>query len=156
MKRILSVAAALALFGTFHAGAVQAQTPPSVAVAGGIGATERAELPSRAVTRYNVKLVFALETGNYVADVRVRVTDQAGTTRVDGIARGPWVYANLAPGAYTATVTYAGHTLTQALAVKDDARHVAHFTWPESVERTAAARLGVEPILGTLRENPQL
>jgi hypothetical protein len=61
----------------------------------------------------NVKLVFALNTGNYVSDVQVRVTDSNGKVVIDDTSNGPWLLARLPAGSYTANASYNGHTVTQ-------------------------------------------
>jgi hypothetical protein len=123
---------------------VEAKVP---AVAGGIGLNARAMLSSEARPDHNVKLVFALNSGNYVADVDVEVTDGEGTTVIDGMSDGPWLYAKLPPGRYTAHATYNGRTVTKQFSVGSSGMREAHFRWPVRVERAAAA--GVSPIYGT-------
>lgn len=141
-------AAALA----FVAAASPSQAEPrtaAAAVAGGIGAVEREHLFNNPLSDRNVKLVFSLDTGNYLADVHVRVTGTGGAVVVDGVARGPWVYATLPTGEYLVTATYVDQIVKRRLDVVDDRRIVAHLAWPASVEERASASTGVKPILGT-------
>lgn len=122
----------------------------AAAVAGGVGLNARAMLSSDASDDHNVKMVFALDSGNYVADVHVNVRDGAGRTVVDGMSDGPWLYAKLPPGSYTATATYAGRADTERFTVGKRGRKVAHFRWPASVEKQVAARADTpSPILGS-------
>src|SRR5687767_5450927 len=43
----------------------------------------------------NLKMVFALTTGNYIADVQVKVVDSRGTAVIDDMTNGPWLFAKL-------------------------------------------------------------
>jgi hypothetical protein len=117
-------------------------------VAGGVGLNARAMLSSEAQLEHNVKLVFSLNTGNYLADVAVKVNDAKGRTVIDGVSDGPWLYAKLPPGSYTATATYNGRTVSQPFTAGRSAQRVAHLRWPASVEQTSVSD-DVSPILGT-------
>ena len=116
------------------------------AVAGGVGINARARLSDQAAPEHNVKLVFALDTGNYVADVHVTVKNKSNKTVIDGDAHGPWLYAKLPAGTYNATASYEGQTITQQFTVGRGGQRVAYFRWPASIEASAA---GVQPILGS-------
>ncbi|HYC46558.1 MAG TPA: hypothetical protein VED01_13885 [Burkholderiales bacterium] len=120
------------------------------AVAGGVGINARARLSSEARPDHNVKMVFALNTGNYVADVQVKVKDASGRTVIDGVANGPWLYARLPAGSYTAVATYSGHTVTEQFTVARTGLRSAILRWPASVEQQTAA---ISPILGTGPQN---
>jgi hypothetical protein len=129
---------------------VQASVP---AVAGGVGLNARTMLSNEARPEHNVKMLFSLDTGNYLADVGVQVRDQKGRNVIDGVSDGPWLFAKLQPGNYTATATYNGQSVTKQFSVGRSGQHVAHFRWPASVERSMVS--GVSPILGTGPQNMQ-
>jgi hypothetical protein len=133
---------------TNDAAPVQGHVP---ALSGGVGSGARAMLSSEAAPEHNMKMVFALESGNYLADVAMKVKDANGRTVIDGVSDGPWLYAKLPSGSYTATATYNGRTVTQHFTVGRSGQHVVYFRWPTSVERTSVAE--VSPILGTGPEN---
>jgi hypothetical protein len=118
----------------------------SNAMGGGVGMNARAKLSDQAAPDHNVKLVFSLATGNYLADVDVKVTDRSGNTVIDGVSPGPWVYAKLPAGTYTAQATYMGKTVNEQFTVGKSGQRVAHLRWPADVEMQAAGQ--VEPILG--------
>jgi len=117
------------------------------AIAGGVGINARARLSDEAADDHNVKMVFALDSGNYVADVDVKVMDASGRNVVGGVARGPWLYANLPPGSYTAIATYRGESVSERLMVGRKGQRTAVFRWPAALEQASAA--DVTPILGT-------
>jgi hypothetical protein len=106
----------------------------------------------------NVKLVFALNTGNYVSDVQVKVMDASGRTIIEDTSNGPWLLARLPAGRYTATATYNGSTVTQRFSAGKAGLRTAQFRWPASVEQqgtgSAAAEAGGQ-ILGTGPQEPQ-
>lgn len=128
------------------------------AVAGGVGINARNMLSSQAAPDHNVKLVFSLNTGNYLADVNVQVTDRSGRTVLHGTSDGPWLFAKLPPGSYTAKATYNGHTVTERFSVGRSGQRVAHLRWPASVEASATGATAAEAggqILGTGPQEPQ-
>lgn len=61
---------------------IQATVP---AVAGGVALNARAMLSSEAAPDHNVRMVFSLNTGNYLASVHVKVRDKSGRTIIDGL-----------------------------------------------------------------------
>jgi hypothetical protein len=118
------------------------------AVAGGVGINARARLSDEAAADHNVKMVFSLDTGNYVADVHIKVADSSGRPVIDGIAKGPWLYARLPAGTYTATATYRDETVEERVSIGRSGQRVAYFRWPASIEQKAMVS-AVRPILGT-------
>ena len=118
------------------------------AVSGGVSLNARDNLRAREQNA-NVKLVFALNTGNYVSDVHVKVTDSKGKVVLDDVSNGPWLLARLPAGSYNATATYNGHTVTQKFSAGKGMR-TAQFRWPASVEGVGASDSGAGgQILGT-------
>ena len=120
------------------------------AVAGGVGVDARVKLSDQASPEHNVKMVFALDTGNYIADVSVTVKDQSGRSVIDGVANGPWLYARLPAGTYTASATFNGQTVTERFNVGRSGQRTAIFRWPASAVHATS---GVTPILGTGPQN---
>ena len=136
-----------------HSDAARANSS-SPAVSGGVSVNARDNMRAREQNA-NVKLVFALDTGNYVADVGVKVMDSRGNVVLDDVSQGPWVLARLPAGNYTATATYNGVAKTQKFTAGKGMR-TAQFRWPASIERVGAA--GAEAggqILGTGPQEPQ-
>lgn len=127
------------------------------AVSGGVSLNARDTMRSDA-PKHNVKMVFALNTGNYVSDVHVTVTDKNGRAVIDDTSNGPWMLANLAPGSYTANATYNGITRTQRFTVGKSGMKTAQFRWPASAESSVGASGAVDAggqILGTGPEEPR-
>lgn len=127
------------------------------AVSGGVSLNARDNLRSQP-PEHNVKMVFALNTGNYVADVHVKVTNSSGKTVIDDVSNGPWLFAMLPSGSYTATATYNGKPVTQRFSVGKSGVRTASFRWPASVEGAAVGAANAEAggqILGTGPQEPQ-
>ena len=127
------------------------------AVSGGVGSTARDNLRTQAPP-HNVKMIFTLDTGNYLSDVQVKVTDSSGKTVFDKLSEGPWLFAKLPAGNYTATATYLGKSVTQRFSAGNSGVRTAQFRWPASVERTAVGASGADAsaqILGTGPQEPQ-
>jgi len=119
-------------------------------ISGGVSLNARDNL--RAQERdANLKMVFALNTGNYVSDVQVKVVDSKGKVVIDDVSNGPWVLAKLPAGSYTATATYNGKPVTQKFSVGKSGMKTAHFRWPAAVESVGSANVDAAggQILGT-------
>lgn len=98
-------------------------------VTGGIGIEAQERLNALA-DRFNMKLVFTLNEGNYLADVHVAVKDAQGRTVIEDIADGPFFMAQLPPGRYTVEATYNGKAVSQTLSVGRQGTRTAYFRWP--------------------------
>ncbi len=112
-------------------------------ISGGIGADAIADLRARE-PQYNLKLVFSLVEGNYVADVNVALKSVAGAVVLEHLAEGPIFMARLPAGKYTATVTYRGSTQTRAVRVGDKL-HTEYFRWPSDPETDLPVSRWLEP-----------
>jgi hypothetical protein len=108
------------------------------AVSGGVSLNARDTLRG-SESNANLKMVFALNTGNYVSDVGVKVTNSKGELVIDDVSNGPWLLARLPNGSYTAQATYNGHTVTNKFSVGGKGLKTAQFRWPASVEGVGAA-----------------
>ena len=99
-------------------------------VSGGVGVDSRERLQAQEKD-FNLKLVFALVEGNYLADINVNVKDAAGKTLVEHVADGPFFMAKLPAGAYSVTVGNNGQTQTRKVKVGDRLR-TEYFRWPSN------------------------
>ena len=79
--------------------------------------------------RFNLKLVFAGSSGEYLADIQVRILDHQGNTVLQADSDGLWFYASLPPGTYTVQVSGSGKTLEQKIAVSSGKRREVVFRW---------------------------
>jgi len=85
-------------------------------VSGGIGSESRDRLGSLA-RDFNLKLVFAMKSGEYVSGVRIAIADAAGKTLVDATSEGPWFLTRLPAGNYQIIATFAGNAVRRQVAV---------------------------------------
>lgn len=95
---------------------------------GGIGDDSIARLNALA-GQFNLKLVFALQSGNYVTDVRVVIADAKGKTLLDATSAGPWFLAKLSPGNYQIAATFEGKAVKRPVTVGKARLQTVDFRW---------------------------
>lgn len=137
-------------------GAVQPKMPvPNIvsAVSGGIGADEVAELEAKE-GQYNLKLVFSLIEGNYLADINVVLKSAAGKVVLEHFAEGPIFMARLPAGTYSASVTYQGNAQTRQIKVREKLR-TEYFRWPSNPETDLPVSRWLEPESGDKPNAPR-
>lgn len=133
MKYVGLAATMLAMLGTAHAAsaAENVVTQKNVSfVSGGVALDSRERLQAQE-KEFNLKLVFTLVEGNYLADISVAVKDAAGKTLVEHVADGPFFMAKMPAGAYAVTVGNNGQTQTRKVKVGDRLR-TEYFRWPSN------------------------
>jgi hypothetical protein len=115
------------------AGAAESGAPPRAGevevISGGVGEDELAALAARE-KEFNLKLVFSVVQGNYLADVNVTVTDAKGNRVIERAADGPLVLARLPAGEYSATATHGGSAVTRKFRVAAGRLRTEHLRWP--------------------------
>ncbi len=97
-------------------------------VSGGVGADSIDRLNSLA-RDFNLKLVFALKSGEYANDVKVSIADPTGKQLLDTTSEGPWFLAKLAPGNYQVVATFAGKAEKRSIAVGSAKIKTVYFRW---------------------------
>lgn len=104
-------------------------------VTGGFGSDEAAAF-KQAKARYALALTFAATDENgstpYVADVQVDISDEQGKSVLALPAAGPYLLADLRPGAYTVRATYQGKTQTQRVKVAGPGSVDLRIAWKRS------------------------
>lgn len=121
--------------------ALATQFPPAIVITegktaegfpyltGGVGSDERLALEERAKA-FNVKLVFALSDGSYVAGVKLEIAGAKNQMIVSTTTTGPWFYIQLPPGTYSVKATFAGQSKeVKSLRVSQDKRTYQVFVW---------------------------
>lgn len=119
-------------------------TPPGIIVSstqsglrymtGGVGADEREVMESLDVS-FNLKLVFAGRSGNFLSDVKLSITDEPGHNVEEAISNGPWFYIKLPPGLYTVVATFNNDTKRiKNLDLSKSERVTRWLHWPVAEE----------------------
>ena len=85
-------------------------------LSGGVGADARAELLAKE-KEYNLKIVVAERSGDYLAGVKVVIESARKEQVLDTTMEGPILLAKLAPGTYTIRAVNDGQTLTRTVTV---------------------------------------
>lgn len=103
-------------------------------ISGGVGKDE-AELAD-AISRYgyNVQLVFAEQSGAFLADVNLHITDAAGATVLDTVSEGPMFLARLPPGQYRVAAQANGQVRTATVDASGGAKRTT-LVWPASTDK---------------------
>jgi hypothetical protein len=97
-------------------------------VSGGVGTTSIDRLSS--LTKdFNLKLVFALKSGDYVSDVKVTIANAAGKTLLDTMSEGPWFLTKLPVGNYHVVATFAGNAEKRTIAIATEKLKTIDFRW---------------------------
>jgi hypothetical protein len=97
-------------------------------VSGGIGTDSRDRLSSQA-RDFNLKLVFASKSGEYVSGVQVVIANAAGKTLLDATSEGPWFLTRLPAGNYQVAATFAGNAVKRQVAVGAAGLRTIDFRW---------------------------
>ena len=97
-------------------------------VSGGVGGESLEQLAAMA-RDFNVKLVFALASGDYLSDVRVLIADAQGHTLLDTVADGPWLLVRLPAGKYRIAATLGSQQQQREVSVGATQSTTVDFRW---------------------------
>ncbi|HMH77413.1 MAG TPA: hypothetical protein VK547_12355 [Candidatus Udaeobacter sp.] len=114
MTRCIHVLGTLALILLVFSMDVRAGDVPYLS--GGVGADAREELLAKE-KEYNLKIVGAEKSGDYLAGVKVVIESARKEQVLDTTMEGPILLAKLAPGTYTIRAVNDGQTLTRTVTV---------------------------------------
>jgi len=105
------------------------QTAANVSyVSGGVG-TESLDQLGAMSSQFNLKLVFALKSGEYLSGVQVAITDAKGKSMLDTTSEGPWLMTKLPAGNYRVVATVAGKAEKRQVAVGGTKLKTVDFRW---------------------------
>ena len=115
--------------------AIQPQTQGEVTfVTGGVGIDERNEL-NAIRENYNLSLLFSVQgTGDYLSDVKIRITDLKGNVFLETVSDGPKLFAKLPPSRYIVTVDLNGETYHKTVSVQGKQNTSLSFAWSQKIE----------------------
>ncbi|MEO5361100.1 MAG: hypothetical protein H7843_11745 [Nitrospirota bacterium] len=100
-------------------------------IAGGVGDDDKEALESIAKSKYNVKLVFATQSGSYLADIPVEIIGKGSKKLLTVVSSGPLFYVKLPAGTYQIKATNEGMVKIQKVKVGTATQQIV-FTWPNS------------------------
>lgn len=148
MRHIRWFGLTAAIFATF----VMAQGSPEKVFeqngmsyeSGGIGVASQERLKARE-KEFNLKLVFTLVEGNYVADVAVTIKDAAGKNVIQHVADGPIFMARLPAGTYSVDAVYEGKTRTSKVSVRNERLRTEYLRWPSNPKHDLPVSRWLEP-----------
>jgi len=97
-------------------------------ISGGVGEDARQELLAKE-KEYNLKIIAAEKSGDYLADVKVVIESARKERLLDTTMEGPILLAKLAPGTYTIKATSDGRTLTRTVTIPAQGLRQVDFRW---------------------------
>ncbi len=98
-------------------GSLQVQEQQGIRfLSGGIGLEEREALAA-VQSDFNLKLTFALSTGNFLSNIEVRIIDVQGAVVLEATSDGPIFLARMPAGNYTVQVTGMGQQQQQSVQI---------------------------------------
>jgi hypothetical protein len=97
-------------------------------VSGGVGLDEREAL-TRMSPDYNLKMSFAVTSGNYLGDVDIIIRDGGGKVVLEAVSEGPWFFSKLPAGKYTVTVKAMGQTQQHSVQVSAKGQSQLNLFW---------------------------
>ena len=115
----------------FFSSGLWAQNVPSWS--GGIGEDAAAEVRAKQA-EFNLKFVFTLMEGDFVADVAVKIADGAGKVVLEKTSDGPIFMTKLPAGRYEATLTYDGVAQSRKFTLGAKGLRTEQLRWKRSAD----------------------
>jgi len=126
MDRCIQVFATMAIVLFTFCMEVRAADVPYIS--GGAGADAREELLAKE-KEYNLKIIAAAKSGDYLAGVKVVIESARKEQVLDTTMEGPILLAKLAPGTYSIRATSDGQTLTRTVTIPAQGLRQVDFRW---------------------------
>ena len=105
-------------------------------ISGGVGEDEAAAMKS-AAAGYPLELQFvqkATPRDEFLADVKVRITDRARNVVLDAVASGPFLLAKLPAGTYQIEADHVGVVKRQTVDIRPGKHQRSVFVWAATDE----------------------
>ena len=119
-------------------------------VSGGVGEDEAAAMKS-AAAGYPLELQFvqkATPRDEFLADVKVRITDRSKNVVLDTVTTGPFLLAKLPSGTYQVEADHRGVTKRQTVDIRSGKHQRSVFVWTPSADEVRQSLLE-QPDSGT-------
>lgn len=101
-------------------------------ISGGVGEQEQQAIKDLG-RNFNLKLVMAIEAGNYLSGTQVKIQDAEGNTVLEAVSEGPFFYAELPPGTYTVEASGFGDNYQKTATLTGQNQVQLDFYWPNTV-----------------------
>ena len=129
LRRVTAVLGGLVLVGGSVGGAIlEARAADVPYVSGGVGADAREELLAKE-GEYNLKIIVAATSGDYLADVKIVIEAARNERVLDATMEGPILLAKLSPGTYTVKATSDAQTQTKTVTIPTQGQRQLDFRW---------------------------
>lgn len=135
LLQLVVIAVSLGTVGSTVAADMQAlpeaQTQNGVAyLSGGIG-VDQANAMKAAAKDYSLMLTCATkQTGQYLSQVKVSITDKSGAPVLETVTEGPILLAQLAPGQYRISAESNGVTMNETVQIGSERPRQVNLYWP--------------------------
>jgi hypothetical protein len=99
-------------------------------ISGGVGKREREAMTKAFTARdYNLKIVFAAQTGQYLALIPIRITDTGGRVLLETKSMGPWFFVKLPAGTYKVSAIHESQEKTAQVNLHGGGMDTVRFYW---------------------------
>lgn len=99
-------------------------------LSGGIG-SDQVTAMQEAATDYSLMLTCSVQnTGEYLADVKVSITDKSGAVVLDTVTEGPILLVKLSPGQYHLSADSAGTVVNKTVQIGSGHTVKLNLSWP--------------------------
>jgi hypothetical protein len=103
-------------------------------VSGGVGGDEQDAMQAMRAD-YNLHMLFSIrDTGEYLSDVKVSITDSSGNIVMESVSDGPMLFAKLKPGLYNVAADRNGQVIRKTTTIKGSRKASLFFNWLEEEE----------------------
>jgi len=127
-KRVAILCSVVLVVGLIGGAIREARADNVSYVSGGVGTESREELLAKE-SEYNLKIVAAATSGDYLADVQIVIAGARSGPVLDATMEGPILLAKLSPGTYTVKATSDAQTQTKTVTIPAQGQRQLDFRW---------------------------
>lgn len=98
-------------------------------VSGGVGLDEIDAIKALK-PNYNLHLLFAVNSGEYLSDIDVAIFDKKGNAYMQAVSLGPFMLVNLKPGNYYVKAQLDGRAISKKVTITGHKATSLSFIWP--------------------------
>lgn len=109
---------------------LQQQTQGDITfVSGGVGLDEIDAIKALK-PNYNLHLLFAVNSGEYLSDIEVAIFDKKGNAYMQAVSLGSFMLVNLKPGSYYVKAQLDGRAISKKVTITGHKATPLSFIWP--------------------------